>query len=477
MESGPDLTAAALDALDDLFYVFDSDGSLRRWNAEVPSVTGYDEAELASMSVTEFFAESEAERIAEAFETVLEERRRVTVEAELVTAEGDRIPHEFTGSPLEGTEGPGGPHVVGVGRDVSDRRWLQRRLRENEERLSQLASYSEDVLWMFDADWEELLFVNDAYEEVFGRTVESLEADPPSFLEAIHPEDRKRVREAMERVSGGEQVEIEYRVNSSEEYGRWVWVQGAPVFEDDEVTRVVGFTRDITERKARADRLQRQNEELRLLNRIVRHDIRNDLSIVVGWLSYLQDVVPAEHRDDLHRAVQAGEHAVELTYSLNDLLRLVDEREAPELSAVDLRRVLLAEVERARDTYPDETVTVDGEIPEVDVRANAMLAAVFRNLLNNAVLHNDREGLRVTVSADDRGGTVRVAVADNGSGIADERKDELFDRGLAASEGEEGSGVGLYLVSTVVEAFGGESWVEDNEPTGSVFHVELPTAE
>ncbi|MFB6354132.1 MAG: response regulator [Halobacteriales archaeon] len=136
----------------------------------------------------------------------------------------------------------------------------QRRARaaaaRTERRLLELSENTNDVLWMFNHDWSELLFVNSAYETIWGRSADRLEADSRDFLNGIHPEDRDRVREAMSRLSAGEPVDLEYRVNAAEDYGRTVWVQGEPVVEAGEVVRVVGFARDVTDRRKREEQFR-----------------------------------------------------------------------------------------------------------------------------------------------------------------------------------------------------------------------------
>ena len=104
-----------------------------------------------------------------------------------------------------------------------------------------------------------------------------------------------------------------------------------------------------------------------------------------------------------------------------------------------------------------------------------MLASVFRNLLTNAVQHNDEDVPEVTVAATTDGERVTVRVADNGPGIAEERKDTIFNQGETGLDSA-GTGLGLYLVETLVNRYGGTVSVEDNDPTGTVFVVELPVA-
>lgn len=134
-----------------------------------------------------------------------------------------------------------------------------------QQRLRELSENTNDVLWMFDRDWSELLFINSAYEPIWGRSVATLREQPRDFLEGIHPDDRQRVEDAMARLTGGETVDLEYRVNEAEEFGRTVWVQASPITENGEVRRIVGFARDVTDRKARERRFRTLHETAREL--------------------------------------------------------------------------------------------------------------------------------------------------------------------------------------------------------------------
>jgi signal transduction histidine kinase len=147
-----------------------------------------------------------------------------------------------------------------------------------------------------------------------------------------------------------------------------------------------------------------------------------------------------------------------------------------DVSPVGLRSVLESEVSEVRSNYDNALVTVDGATPSVQILADDMLGSVFRNLLTNAVQHNDKEVPEVTVSTEERDDTALVKVADNGPGIADERKAEIFEEGERGLDSS-GTGLGLYLVDTLVERYGGDIRVEDNDPQGTVFAVSLPLAE
>ena len=152
--------------------------------------------------------------------------------------------------------------VIGASLDVTERKAREQRLEANDAILTQLTETTDDVFWLFDGEFSELQFVNDAYEDIWGRPVEAVEDDPMDFMQGIHPDDRGMVAEAIERLRAGESTDHEYRVNPEEDYGRWVWVRGEPIRgEDGTVERVAGFARDITERKERERDLERSERQ------------------------------------------------------------------------------------------------------------------------------------------------------------------------------------------------------------------------
>jgi PAS domain S-box-containing protein len=117
--------------------------------------------------------------------------------------------------------------------------------------LTELAEQSNELLWVFSGDWTEIQFVNSAYERLYGRSVDSLQANPAEFMTAIHHTDQDRVMQAMQRVSAGESVDLEFRITKPDGEQRWVRAEAQPIVDDGTVTRIVGASRDITERKQR----------------------------------------------------------------------------------------------------------------------------------------------------------------------------------------------------------------------------------
>lgn len=123
---------------------------------------------------------------------------------------------------------------------------------------------------------DELLFINSAHETLWDVTTDELKSDPLSFLETVHRDDRDRVRRAVHATASGDPGGIDFRVRSPDGGWRWVHAEGRPVERNGEVVRLVGFIRDITDRRER-------EAELRTVERRYRA-IFNDPNILVGVL-------------------------------------------------------------------------------------------------------------------------------------------------------------------------------------------------
>ncbi|POG54848.1 histidine kinase N-terminal 7TM domain-containing protein [Haloferax marisrubri] len=255
---------------------------------------------------------------------------------------------------------------------------------------------------------------------------------------------------------------------------RYVELTRIPLDQAGDPLGWVISVRDVTPRKHYELALESRNDELEVLNRIVRHDIRNDMQLVTAYIDIVLDHEPLsdEARAQLETALRRALNTVDLTDVLGQLMRATNDDERRR--ALDVGDVLRESVEDVREGYPNAAFTVGG-LPSATVFANDLLDSVFVNVLKNAVVHSDRDRPAIVVSgtADDEGVTVRIA--DDGPGISDEQKSVVFGKGAKGLESP-GTGTGLYLVETIVSNFGGTVHIEDNEPRGSVFVIDLPLA-
>ena len=211
-------------------------------------------------------------RVEQALATVYDERSDAefpaTADVELDAPTGTTT-GEYRCSPCETASGTGALVVLAGGvergeRNRGHRQEREERPEENDSVLTQLIGATDDVFWLFDSDFTEVQFVNEAYENVWGRPIADLRDAPMDFIEGIHPDDRDSATDAVERAKNGEATDREYRVNPDEDFGRWVQITTEPIYDDGTLVRVAGFVRDVTEQKERERRLEKLQERLDL---------------------------------------------------------------------------------------------------------------------------------------------------------------------------------------------------------------------
>ena len=339
-----------------------------------------------------------------------------------------------------------------------DRRRMEKRAARADERLHELAETSNDVLWTFTADWSDLLFVNAAYEEVFGQSAETLRNDPSAFLDVVHDDDRNRVKLAMQRASEGTAQQIEFRVEHASGIQLWVESHCKPVTDaDGGVERITGFTRDVTERKSRERDLAQKNETLDQFTSTVAHDLRNPLNVADGHLDIARRECESEHLETAAGAL------VQMNGLLEDLLSLARSGETiDELSTVEFADV----VETSGSNVETTGTTLDIE-DSATIRCDpARLREAIENLLRNAVEHNTRA---VTVGAGLLPERKGVYVEDDGEGIPVSEREQVFESGYTTHRA--GTGFGLSIVSQIVDAHGWEIRARAADGGGARFEI------
>lgn len=321
-----------------------------------------------------------------------------------------------------------------------------------------------------------LIYANAAFERITGYDVLETLSRNCRFLQSEATDDAavQRFRDAM---AANESTTVELRNERKDGEEFWNAVTIAPLRDETgTVTNWVGFQQDVTARKRAEEALSTERDQYELLNQIIRHDIRNDMAVIRGWGEQLREDLDADQRETLARVMNAAVHTQELTEEVRDLTAILGS-EDPALEPIDLGDVLTREIEQVRSTfeYQADSLIVDGpvDLPEdCTVSATPLLSSVFTNLLDNAVLHSDGGAVHIDVSVDADAETCTVRIADNGPGIPDAQKRAVFDHG-EQGERSSGTGLGLYLVDELVTQFGGNVWIEDNDPRGAIVCVEL----
>ena len=238
--------------------------------------------------------------------------------------------------------------------------------------------------------------------------------------------------------------------------------------------RFLALCQDISERKAYQNKLERQRNDLKLLNQMVCHDIRNNVECVSGYAEWLSESIGDEGQTQIEQIQDAADNICEITTTAQNVIDVLLQDET-ESVAIELASVVRDEITQVQSVSDTVAVTVEGSLPQVTVLADSMLHSVFHNLLTNAIDHNDKPTPEITISGEQDSETVRIRIADNGQTIPDAEKNRLFAEHTTGLDSE-GSGLGLYLVHSLTNRYDGRVWIESNDPVGNVFVVELPKA-
>jgi PAS domain S-box-containing protein len=468
-----ELVEQSLNTIDDIFYLIDPSGRLERWNDTLAEFTGYTDEELDGIDALEFFVDEDQEVVGEAIADVLREGSAV-VEADLQNSDGEAIPFEFTGARFTDSDGQL-RGVIGIGRNVAERIARERELREQREILAQISESIGDVIWIRSPDEGEMEFVSEAYETVWGRSLESLYDEPFSFVEAVHEDDRQRVLDALEEQERHpERYDETYRVVQPEGEIRWVHDRAFGVREAGELTRIVGIASDITESKKHERQLERSNERLQRFAYVLSHDLQEPLRMVSSYIELLEteldDQLDEETREYMEFAADGAERMQAMIDGLLQYARVETRGEEFELTDLD---AVLEDVQQDLEmklAEADVTIHVD-TLPRVSADVQ-QLRQLFQNLLKNAADHGGA-GTTVEITANTTGDTHEISITDDGPGIPPERQDDilgLFETG----EDSDGTGIGLAVCERIADRHGGEIRVDSTPGEGTTFVVTLP---
>ena len=465
--------SALLDELDDLFFVFDEEGTCLDWNLAAADVTGYSDEELASLTPAEFFEGDDVDRVMGAVADVLE-TGGTTVEADLVTADGESIPYEFK---IRHLPRDGGPDVfAGVGRDVSERH-RQREAIENRMRVlrgmyeiiaDRHRPFAEQVEALLGLGRTELDAAYGSLSEIRGEEyvfevvdtdgdwVESGDVVPLSETncEIAASDERTLVLGDVARDA----PEVTDRASYTD-WGISCYI-GAPVFVDEEVygtfcfydteprdgqftqwevTLVELMSRWVSyelQRQQANERLRRQNEKLERFAAIVSHDLRNPLNVLEGRLELVEETGDPSHFEHCHWAVDRMETLIGDLLTLARAGAVIDETEFVDFGSL---------LKQCWGSVTTNGATLRVETGQTIRADETRLQQLLENLFRNAVEHG---GDAVTVTVGDL--PDGFYVADDGPGVPPEERERVFESGYTTLS--DGTGFGLTIVDEIADA-------------------------
>lgn len=270
---------------------------------------------------------------------------------------------------------------------------------------------------------------------------------------------------------------------------RYLWVNGAPLYDtEDDVRQVVFSIDDITDQVEHERELRHAKEEAERANQLkaaflanVTHDLRTPLSSIMGSAELLAREASDEHRETIDRIVRSSKRLLETINSVLDLSKLETRSVEPEPTSIDLADELLGTVEIFQPQAAEADIDLSAELSEDPMPATldpTMLHRITDNLLSNALKFTEAGGA-VMLRARATDETVTIEVEDTGIGIGEDFLPDLFESFSRSDDaaGQEGTGLGLAITKRLTEVMGGRIDVESAKGVGTTFTVSLPREE
>jgi PAS domain S-box-containing protein len=404
----------------------------------------------------------------------------------------------------------------GTMQDIDERKRAEDALRASEARYKSYLEVTGQIGWTTRPDGA----VEDMPEwrKYTGQTVEEIKGW--GWLNAMHPDDRERTAKIWQKAVAEKNIyETEYRIRRADGIFRYFLARGIPSFYDNGAVREwVGTCIDITERKRSEDELKRQAKELEMKSwglqkanegikalyqeleaksvklekldkmkdefvSIVAHELRSPLSVIHEAAALIMDglagPVSEQQKGYIEMVRRTADRLIHITNDLLDLAKIEAGKIVLNFEPMDIISAARQACEGSRLRANKKNLEIREDFPDERLQVTAdydKLSQVMVNLLTNAVKFTQKGS--VTFEIKDLGGEVQCAVRDTGPGIAEENLSRLFNKfeqfGAQAGGAEKGSGLGLVISKSIVEAHGGRIWAESQPGKGSSFIFVVP---
>ncbi len=471
-----------------------SDGRIAEVNEGFERLTGYSAARAVGQRTTElplWFDPADRERLVQHLRRDGEVRN---FEARFVTAAGAvrDVLISVTVMDLDGEA-----HIIGTARDITELKDAQEKLRFSEEKYAKAFHANPDYFAISRLRDGLFLEANEAFEQLTGHKAEEVIGKTAMDIGLwAYPEEREAMARLVAQQGHVRDMEFHFRTKS----GTIRTVLGTAVKLDIEGDPcIIGIARDITDQKRAEEDIRRLNEELewRVRSRTaeleqanrelesfsysVSHDLRAPLRAIAGYANILCQEYAAELPEEARSMlVRIDRNAIRLGELIDDLLNFARiGRATLRKLPVDMRALALEVRDELLALEPERGISIRiGDLPAAWGEPS-LLRQVWVNLLANALkFTRNRAQALVEVGGRVQDGELLYSVRDNGTGFDPRYSDKLFQvfQRLHRDPSFEGTGVGLAIVSRVLQRHGGRVWAEGAPDQGAAFHFALPAA-
>jgi PAS domain S-box-containing protein len=387
---------------------------------------------------------------------------------------------------LNGATIAGEKMIFSVCRDITQRKQMERALRESEEKFSKAFHAGPEIAAITTLKDGKFIDINENYVLFTGYTREDLIGQTPRSLGIwVNPEDRIDMLKTLE--TEGKVSKKEYRFyNKSGQIRTWLFSADQVAIGDEPCLLCVSI--DITDQKLIEAKAQ-EAENLREIDKLrrellanVSHELRTPLASIKGFTTMLMDygkrLKPSEKQEYLDTIDKNADRLVELIEQLLEMSRLGAGMVAIKKKPTNVAELCRSVVKEARVRASNHIFTLDipRRLPLVEID-DRRIRQVLDNLINNSVKYSDA-GTEIIVSARKKDNDMLFAVIDYGSGIPEKDIPHVFERMFSVRSRKNplitGAGLGLAICKGLIEAHDGKIWCESKEGAGTSCFFTVP---
>jgi len=335
-----------------------------------------------------------------------------------------------------------------------------------------------DIIWVMDLNLH-LTYISPSITSILHYTVEEAKTKTfDHFLSTSSFSDFSRI--SNEALTSHHLATKNNMDNSSRKFdcqlvrkdNSVIWNEINMALMCDSEDMPVGFlavSRDITERK-------KAEEEEKFYNSLLRHNISNKNQILLGYLKLLSETqLSAVQKEYLETALQATQDSNEVIHQVNKLEKIKSDYA---LSDIYLDPLLKKTLKNYAQLAKEKGIEIKYTLKKIRVKANQLISDVFSNIIHNVLIHSQCSIL--TISIEIENGFCKISFVDDGKGIPDQLKENIFTKGIKGKEST-GMGIGLFIVKKIIESYHGTVEVmnrtEHDGTTGTIVNLYIPKSE
>ena len=467
-----------LEEMEDAYSEVDLGGHLIFVNNSVCRDLGYSREELMGKSYKAFVVEEDIEPVFQVFHEVY--RTDVPNKGfpwKTIRKDGT---HGFAETSISLLRNDKGEAIGfrGVGRDITERKQAEQRLRQSEENYRALFDSSVIGTIVLDAETRKTVMANQAAAKIFGFSSpqEGVGRNPLNF---VPPEDKEMVLEVIGQDLFEQDVRRTAEFRAVTKSGREIWlsVTAARIMHEGKLAGLISFA-DITEQKRQSERLM-MTDRLASIGELAAgaaHELNNPLTSIIGFCELLMEKdAPDYIRKDLAMIRSEAQRAANVTSNLLTFAR--KHRPVKQLTRINdvIEEVLKLRAYAHKSNCIEVERDLASDLPEIPLD-HFQMQQVIINIVINAeyfMTQAHKKGT-LTVSTKRQNSSILVSFSDDGPGIAAENLGRIFDPFFTTKEAGKGTGLGLSICHGTVAEHGGQIYATSQPGKGATIFIELP---